>query len=501
MNSEKDRKDFQFFSSLPSSLYYELRDFLEPRCYYRLVTTTRLLRPVLYETWIVKLMDPSELEVILSKIKNSRHQLVVPIDVVSQDRKTIQSLVDLPSYRITFGNYPVLNWEVISESHTRVHLSVKSVVKFPQRLSPNMQQLSIFCPGELVDVSPLSHLTKLSLINCRQVVNVNCLRNLSSLELYICSQVTDVSELGRIANLSIKECWEIVDISQLTNNRKLTMLDCFNIDPKTVPSFENAVSLETDLIKSSEQTLSLRWCRSLSIMDISTNFLIHTAVGSGLRRIALHGRMPPTLSDCSHLFIVWLHEIGRSVPMLELSPLFSVPLVHLQYFTKITTLAGLGGNRRVIVEDCPEIADFSALRTVHTVKIIKNRAISSGTGLENVFDLTLQRCFQLVNTTALRNVKHLWITECHNLTELSGLEDVVTVSACHCESLTDFHGLGNNQKIIVDQRRLKNLWKNSKLTLDNYEMTNPWNTALNSALLLKKKSISGETKDGVVLKS
>jgi hypothetical protein len=239
MKSEKDPNDFQFFKSLPSSLYYELRGFLEPKCYYRLVTTTRLLKPVLYETRIVKLTDPSELEIILSKIKNSGLQLVVVIDNISQDRETVQRLVGLPSYKITFGNYPDLNWEVICESHSIVHLNGKSVVKFPQNLSPNMQQLSIFSPGELLDVSPLSHLTKLSLINCRQVVNVNCLRNLSSLELYVCNQVTDVSELGRITNLSIKECWEIVDISQLSNNRKLTIVDCFNIDRKTVPSFEN----------------------------------------------------------------------------------------------------------------------------------------------------------------------------------------------------------------------------------------------------------------------
>jgi hypothetical protein len=236
-------------------------------------------------------------------------------------------------------------------------------------------------------------------------------------------------------------------------------------------------------------------------MDHSTSFLIHTAVGSGLRRIALHGVMPPKLSNFSHLFSVWLHEIGSFVSTLELSPLFSVPLVHLQFFKKITILAGLGGNRRVIVEDCPEIADFSALRMVHTVEIIKNRVITNGKGLENVFDLTLKRCFQLVDTTALRNVKYLSITECHNLTELSGLEDVVTVSACHCEGLTTFTGLGNNQKIILDQRRLENLWENSNVTLDSYEMTNPWNSALNTVLLLKKNPRSGETKDGGVKKS
>jgi hypothetical protein len=96
----------------------------------------------------------------------------------------------------------------------------------------NLQKLYIENCPLLTDVSALSHLDSLTLVDCVGVSDVTCLGAIkSSLRLERCLRIVDVSALGRIPSLILNGCPEIVAISQLTDNSKLTILSCPGISP------------------------------------------------------------------------------------------------------------------------------------------------------------------------------------------------------------------------------------------------------------------------------
>jgi hypothetical protein len=478
----KDKIDFQLFEKLPPSLYFELRHFLPSRCYYKLLTTSKALKPVLRETWIVKLRDPNELNTVLTRIENPKTQLIIQIDSRYQFSETIKELLRFPSSKITlFHSELPLDWQEISEHHTAVRMSgTGRIIEFPMNISPNLQELSVSCPMLLQDISALSNLKKLSLFHCKQIYNVDCLRNLSSLRLDYCPEVRDVSRLGNIFDLTLRDCRGIVDISHLTGNSRLTISKCPNIEQKTI-RFQNVCYLQTDLIHHYEQSSYLLNCRSVQLekYEDTAVFTSHRF----LRFITLFNLVNLDLTNFSCLFCVSLNSISSIT--LDLSPLFSVPIVHLAYL-RISTLSGLGANQAVTITDCHEIADFTALQKVHRVVITSHHGIRNGFGLEDVYDLTLSNCLGFIDTTALRNVKHLYFNDCIELENLTDLEDVSTVSVLFCPSLSSMDGLGNNDKIIMDRNKL-HLWsKTVKLSLDDYEMTNLHVDRISNVVLLRK---------------
>jgi hypothetical protein len=480
---KKDKNDFQLFEKLPPSLYFELRHFLPSRCYYKLLTTSKALKPVLRETWIVKLRDPNELNTVLTRIENPKTQLIIQIDSRYQFSETIKELLRFPSSKITlFHSELPLDWQEISEHHTAVRMSgTGRIIEFPMTISPNLQELSISCPMLLQDISALSNVKKLSLFHCKQISNADCLRKLSSLRLDYCPEVRDVSSLGSIFDLTLRDCRGIVDISHLTGNSRLTISKCPNIDQKTL-RFQNVCYLQTDLIHHYEESTLLLNCHSLRLEKYQDPTVCTSH--RFLRSITLSNLINLDLTKFSRLFSVSLCSISSII--LDLSPLCSVPVVHLTDL-RISTLSGLGANQAVTITDCHEIADFTALRKVHRVVITSHHGIRNGYGLEDVYELTLSSCLSFIGTSALRNVKHLYFNDCIELEKLTELEDVSTVSVLFCPSLSSIDGLGHNDKIIMDRNKL-HLWSNNpKLSLDDYEMTNLYSDRISNVVLLRKQ--------------
>jgi hypothetical protein len=480
--------DFQFFKKLPPSLYYELRNFLFPRSYYQLMSTSRVLSPVLYETRIVVLKDPRELDVVLSKIQNPRSQLVVRADSKCGNFK---QLLETPAYKlillhnlISDSDRTLFDGQKLGEYHTVV-LTDGIEVEFPENLSTDLKEIAISFPRKLRDVSAFSHLTKLSLDNCERVTNVNCLRNLSCLVLSFCPNIRDVSQLGGVFDLTLRQCSGIVDISQLVSNTNLSILVCANVNSRTM-NFHNVRSLKTDLFRRYEDTIALTNSRSLKLFKFAGPVIctqhryLKDITIYGDRKI---GTKSLNLSNFSHLFRVVLANLPY-VP-LELSPLHSVPVVRLLSLI-IDSLQGLGGNRMVSVSHCPLIAKFSPLRKVHRVVISSNPNVENGKELEEVSDLTIESCSSFADTTGLKELKHLHLEECASLKEARGLENISTVTILSCRNLSSMNGLGNNDKIITDKSKLEVLLKNHKITLNDYEMTQ-WNFDPSKVALLRKK--------------
>jgi hypothetical protein len=223
------------FSKLPLGLYYELREFLDPVEYYQSLTTTKSLHHVLLESWKIRINGDTLFEentqALLSRIKNPGLQLMlrVPKDL------DIQPFLVVKSHEIAIDSARSLkeipNWfeQLCQCYHSAILKDNDSILSFQGNLvtSWKLQKLHIENFPNLTDVSDLSQLNSLTLVNCTRVSDVSCLGTIkSSLRLEKCPGIVDVSTLGNIPNLRLDDCPGIRDISHLTENAKLTILSC-----------------------------------------------------------------------------------------------------------------------------------------------------------------------------------------------------------------------------------------------------------------------------------
>jgi hypothetical protein len=430
--------NYQFFKNLPASLFYELREFINSLDYYRLLTTSKELHPVLHETRIVKLVDPTkqELELVLSKVTHPARQLCLVFARRYDFHNYVRTFGDQPALRLVFYTEltpRIIDWHPIAEHYEIVAGQSNNVHKsFENNFSKNLKKLKIYHLSKLQVVDSFAHLQSLMLTNCSNLSNVHCLENLSSLTLNRCPGVTDVSKLGRIHDLTLQACPGIIDISCLTNNKRLTITACQSIDKMTICFQKNVRYLTTDLIVSSVETRELENCRCLSL-----HF-------SSLRAQSFHLTEFP-----SRVFEVTFAHFLHLLP--DLSALYSIPKVDLRNINSLKSLNGLGGNRMVSIYYCMELTDFSAVKNVPHVVIEGNNSLINGEDLCNVFDLRLISLGSFCDTSALKNVTHLSLENCSMLKELAGLEDVFTVKIRDCFFLDSLKGLRRNEKIILEK--------------------------------------------------
>jgi hypothetical protein len=458
--------NFPFFKNLPSSLIYELQQFMDPLNYYHLLSTSKEMNPILRETWIVKLDDPRELELVLAKMDHPRRQLCVYLrDFVFVDSSLVA--MEQPSLRLILSQAqnPIIDWKSITETH-QIIAAYRNAHFEPftaNSISKNLKELRLYYFSKLSKVDSLAHLKTLVLQDCYQVSNVDCLVDIPSLTLRSCTGVIDVSKLGRINDLTLRDCPGIVDISSLTNNKRLVILYCRSINGRTVRFQKNVRYLFTDLIHTFRQSEGLDNCRLASLFwpDYDSQ---HDLVKASQRI-----RHPFKLSSFSHLFEVELDGFPHPEP--DFSALYSVPKVSLSKIKQISNLKGLGGNRMVNIHSCWNLNCFAAIKNVPRVIVSgPSDNFVNGEDLCNVFDLTLKDLSKFSDTRALKNVTHLSLEWCVALQELTGLENVSTVTIINCPNLLSLKGLGNNEKIVLERRIYNKLMKKNRkdLGMRNY---------------------------------
>jgi hypothetical protein len=503
------------FNKLPLGLYYELREFLDPVEYYQSLTTTKSLQHVLWETWKIRINGETLFEestqALLSKIKNPGLQLVLH---VPKNLDVLPFLVtkshEIVLHSTGFMN-DIPNWfENLCQFHHSAILEDNFSIISPQQklgTSCNLQKLHIENCPLLTDVSALSHLNSLALVDCVGVSDVTCLGTVkSSLRLEKCPRIADVSALGRIPSLILNDCPEIRDISQLTDNSKLTILSCPDIDislqKEQAPHHTKADLnfFHSDIMETAEQLQSFLQSMSSSsfsslrelFLERYSNYYIdpsHLKNLSVLRlvsygyfedddddddedqekeRVNKSTTSVPLGIDCcqlTHLFQITLDSLP--FPNLDLSSLFHVPVVEL-FYVPIKTLQGLGGNKVLYLSGCDRVEDFSAARNIPKVHVAFNPNLENGLGLEGVEELTIQSCANFQDTSQLGNLKKLRIAFCNSLEIVEGIENVSTVSLIRCRDLSSLSGLGNNDKITITKEWKGLFHDNPRLSSEFY---------------------------------
>jgi hypothetical protein len=430
------------------------------------MTTSKALNPILRETWRVEVKTAADLEMVLSRINNPERQLTIHVDrLCSEGDELVQDLKEVPSYKVIVQEESnEIDWVSFSKRHAVIKIRLTSPMYFFDRvLSDRLQELHLenddLALLSEIDANGFSQLQKFSLNGCCVIRNLSSLQNLQSLTLRNCNDINDVSAFARIPDLTLITCNEITDISPLTGNERLRILDCENIRPSTM-SFTNVKFLHTDLIREYEQSAALKNCVSLTLEGFADSRLATfrkalrnvTIVAGYYREDDEYYPQPLQLNSFGHLFSVTLDSHPQS--FLNLRPLHSVSVVELR-FLQITSIQGLGGNRKVFLVQCNSIEDFSPLRNVPRVEICGCDGLQSGEGLENVSDLTIDYCEYFSDTRALTKAESLTFINCFSLNHLMGLEIVPIVSILECNEISSLDGLGKNEKILMSFNKSK----------------------------------------------
>jgi hypothetical protein len=435
---------------------------MEPKCYYRLLTTSKSRRLTLRETWMAVLSNPTDADAILSRINNAKMQLTIRI--VVQDTHLAQHFMNLPSHKLlSLKTNQVSDWQTLSEKHTVIATfgAPESITDIFPRISSHLKELQLSNYNKLTEVFSLAGLSKLILRGCPSITKVDCLQHLTFLEFHYCQGLSDVSKLGKVKTLILSDCFHITTIATLTDNEKLTILGCTSINRNTI-DFRKIRYLYTDLLQKYEETTNLPNCYSLNLSGYSDN-LVFTNY-PGLRKLHLRYKYEDLLlhdfdlldrnndssflnnlipfdfsSFSTHLFAVKLVYFPHK--KLDLTPLYSIPVVKLCNFFHLQSLQGLGGNRFVTIDSCHNIRDFSALTDIPRVEInCCDQFVSCTEGFANVSDLTIRSCIRFSDTSGLKNTKHLKITHCSALKELKDVQDISTVTILLCSSLESLNG-------------------------------------------------------------
>ncbi len=215
--------------------------------------------------------------------------------------------------------------------------------------------------------------------------------------------------------------------------------------------FDNCSFDDLSIVKDVKE-LMFYGCRGRGFQDVS--------VLSNADKLALVGISE--LCDVSSLGGVRELTIERNVNVKDISRLGQVHRLRIEV-DEGDSLEGLGkGNSEVVLTGFQKNVDFSPLRSIYKVTLMKCSGLVDGRDLINVQHLSIVNCENFNDTSALGMMKSLCVVDCTNLKRLVGLEDVPYIHLERCGKLEDIQCLGKQQSLIIFQcRRLRRLKNNA----------------------------------------
>jgi hypothetical protein len=342
-------------------------------------------------------------------------------------------------------------------------LSLQQSFSYHSQYYYQLTECEIYDCPILNDVRAFSLVKRLLLSNCSQVKDVNSLSSVRYLSLIRLPAISNIEKLGNVFDLTLKECLQLSDISSLTNNHRVSITGCPFISDYTPLSKISNVYLGTSWIPTLDifnkvKEVKLESCygtsfhsipfslRSLTLDSCST--LVNSPFGGSLQKVSLSTKSSSSLS---------------SLPM-DLTCLANIPILHFIRCSQLTSLEGLSRrNKKVIVEECHLLEDFSPLTIIGSYSSAFEDDDSLGDGRETagggsvkiincngfsdhhihsfsspLHHLIVQQC---INLTSLHHfflypVYHLEIIRCPNLQTIEGIPRVHTLEIIQCDRLT-----------------------------------------------------------------
>ncbi len=121
----------------------------------------------------------------------------------------------------------------------------------------------------------------------------------------------------------------------------------------------------------------------------------------------------------------------------------NIPRIKLKNIRQLTSLDGLGtgGNCSIEINGCNGIVDFSAIKHVREVTIIRCSGFRDSNSVDHVHHLTIRNCEHLRDIRSLSRVHTLLIDSCDRIHSMNGLEKNSKVIIINCPSFVSSDSL------------------------------------------------------------
>lgn len=322
--------------------------------------------------------------------------------------------------------------------------------------SNNQLSLNLSFKKYEINASILHNINKLTLIYYDNI-KIPYLKNLHTLDLSYSSYVKDVTYLGHLDTLNLNCCQNIIDVSPLSKVRKLSLRftnvenvdslgNVFWLNLSNSPKIKNISKLNNN------DTLILSYC--INIEDVNGLEKINTLYLTGCTKIKdispLKNVKNLCLSECNYINTLALSKtvrvldlsvvdnikdltIFKNVHTLNLSHsnikddnlylLSHIRFLNLSYCKNITNVNSLGMIYHLRLDNCKGITNVSGLQNNHILSL-KHANITDVSPLKNTNKLDLSHCYRVYYISELCNVKTLVLSSLNSIKDLSSLKNV-----------------------------------------------------------------------------
>jgi hypothetical protein len=156
------------------------------------------------------------------------------------------------------------------------------------------------------------------------------------------------------------------------------------------------------------------------------------------------------LTNLSHLEKLFLSDLRTIQDISLLKDIKKLKLLNCETFEgSFTSSTEFNSSQDLVVTDAHKCLDYSPFKNVYRLLLLRSN-IMNCKDICNVKVLIIWDCPEFVDTSALNNVRVLKIFDCLNLVELKNLKNIPNIQIQGCPALEDYSGLGDNDRVIID---------------------------------------------------
>lgn len=316
------------------------------------------------------------------------------------------------------------------------------------RALANVSHLKLDRCTRLANISMLDRVHTLSLMGCWQLdlAGIPYLANMHTLDLSF-TRVNDVSALGGVHTLRLNNCRNIVDVSALRFVHDLDLSNCTGVTDASMLDQVTLLNLAncTGLIPGT----FIQHLGGVSRLDLSGCPIRYQDSLAPLRNVQqLTLDHCTEITDVSALSDVRILSLGHCSGLSVVSALRRVYVLNLSD-TSVADVSALGGVHSLYIMNCTQLQDdLSALGSVNTLYLRNSKVHPTAHGLVgNNYHLDLTST-AIANVDSLAGVTNLVLRDCVNVRDVSALHAVRTLDLTNCSQVYDLSNLAHTQLLI-----------------------------------------------------
>lgn len=318
---------------------------------------------------------------------------------------------------------------------------------------------------------PIPQLTKLSLHNVPLITKLPLMKTMKFLELINCPDIKDITACDHIYDIQLIDCPKISSIETLQHNHKVLINNCLSILDYS-NSFRYTVSLTvlSPNPLSHINTLNYITLKHFHLYYWKSKLITNDLFLNHMKSLSLQKFQSFTISNHIPTLYLWKLQLIDCTSIKSVIAFGHITVLHLEQLPNLHNLVGLGFSNKVVhIISCNEIVDFSPLKHVPKVSIIRCVGFRDGYDVDHVKHLIIEE-FSFHDTSMLGiSVEYLELRNCPNLISFVGLKRTPILDLSGMNSyLTIEDIVGEHEKLVIPALWIKYNSKAREKLLDHY---------------------------------